>query len=330
MPALMLLFGGMIIMSLFLRVAFVGVSTNQRKGVLVSTFCCPLVSIGMSVYDCEKTIALSVQSILNQTFEGWELIVIDDGSRDGTMTVAEQFHDPRIRIVDGQQNLGLPSRLNQAVQLSKGKYFARMDGDDIAYPERIAKQVSFLDQHPEVDLLATSMSVFTDDASLVGLRPAPVSHDAICAHPWSGFPMAHPTWMGKLEWFRANPYRPDAVRMEDKELLFRTYAKSNFACLAEVLVAYRESSLSFSKTLLARRNFVRALWQASGKHCSPQVALRGTFGQAIRAALDAVALSSGLGYRLLKHRARPASELELTRWIELWRQTTNSVSQPTA
>jgi glycosyltransferase involved in cell wall biosynthesis len=289
---------------------------------------CPLISIGMSVYNCEKTIAVSIQSILNQTFEEWELIIIDDGSRDRTLAVAEQFHDPRIRIVDGRQNSGLPSRLNQAVQLSKGKYFARMDGDDLAYPERFAKQVSFLDRHPEVDLLATSMSVFNDHASLVGLRPAPVSHDAICAHPWSGFPMAHPTWMGKLEWFRANPYRPDAVRMEDKELLFRTYAKSKFACLDEVLMAYRENSMSFSKILLARRNFVRVLWQASGKRCSPQFALRGTFGQAVRAALDAVALSSGLGYRLLRHRARPASEREITRWIAVWKQTTDSVPLP--
>jgi glycosyltransferase involved in cell wall biosynthesis len=289
----------------------------------------PLVSVGMPVLNCEKTIAVSIQSILNQTFTDWELIMIDDGSRDKTLTIATDFHDVRIRIVDGQQNLRLSSRLNQAVQLSKGKYFARMDGDDLAYPERLAKQVSFLEQHPEVDLLATSVSVFNDDASLLGLRPAPVSHDAICAHPWSGFHMAHATWMGKLEWFRANPYSVSAVQMEDKELLFRTYAKSNFACLAEVLVAYRENSLSFSKMLLARRNFVRALWQASGKHCSPQVALRGTFGQAIRVALEAVALSTGLGYRLLKHRARPASERELTRWIEVWRQTLSSVPQPT-
>ena len=248
----------------------------------------------------------------------------------GHSAVAEQFHDPRIRLVDGKRNLGLPSRLNQAVELSSGTYFARMDGDDIAYPERLAKQVVFLNSHPAVDLLATAVSVFRDDGFLLGLRSAPVSHDAICAHPWSGFPMPHPTWMGRIEWFRANRYRTDAVRMEDKELLFRTYSKSHFACLDEVLLAYRESSMSFGKILLARTNFVGALWQASGKHCSLQVALRGTLGQAVRAALDGIALSSGLGYRLLKHRARPASEREVNRWIEVWRQTANSVPRRTA
>jgi glycosyltransferase involved in cell wall biosynthesis len=281
----------------------------------------PVVSIGMPVYNCGKTIAVSIQSILNQTFRDWELIIIDDGSKDGTLATAREFRDPRIRIVDGQRNLGLPSRLNEAVELSGGRYFARMDGDDIAYPERLAKQVAFLSLHPEIDLLATAVSVFRDDGFLLGLRPVPLVHDAICARPWAGFPMAHPTWMGKREWFRANPYHTNAVRMEDKELLFRTYAKSTFACLDEVLLAYRENSMSFGKILLARKNFVRTLWQTLGKHCSFQVAVRGTYGQAIRAALDASALVSGLGYRLLKHRARPASELERTRWIEVWQQT---------
>jgi glycosyltransferase involved in cell wall biosynthesis len=287
------------------------------------------VSIGMPVYNCEKTLATSIQSIVNQTFRDWELIIIDDGSRDKTLTVAEQFRDPRIRIVTGQRNFGLPRRLNQAVQMSTGRYFARMDGDDIAYPERLVKQVAFMDSHSEVDLLATAVSVFKDDGSLLGLRPVPVSHRAICAHPWAGFPMPHPTWMGRLEWFRANPYRANAVRMEDKELLFRTYANSTFACLDEVLLAYRESSLSFSKILLARKNFVRALWQARGKNCSFQVALRGTWGQTARAALDAGAFTSGLGYKLLKHRARPASESEISRWLQVWRETANSVPQIT-
>ena len=289
----------------------------------------PIVSTGMPVFNCEKTVAPSIRSILNQTFENWELFVIDDGSTDRTLAIAKTFGDRRIRVIVGQQNLRLPSRLNQAVQLSTGKYFARMDGDDIAYPERLAKQVAFLDQHPSIDLLATAISVFKDEGSLLGLRPVPVSHDAICAHPWSGFPMAHPTWMGKLDWFRTNPYQADAIRMEDKELLFRTYAKSQFACLDEVLLAYRETTLSLGRNLVSRKNFVRALWRASGRHGSPAVALLGTFSQMLRASFDAAALSSGLGYRLLRHRARPASEYEASRWLKVWQQTLNSV-HPTA
>lgn len=284
----------------------------------------PIVSVGMPAYSCQDSIAASIRSILNQTFTDWELIIIDDGSRDKTLVTAVQFSDSRIRIVDGRQNLGLPSRLNEAVQMSVGKYFARMDGDDIAYPERLAKQVLFLDQHPEVDLLATSMSVFKD-ASLIGLRPAPVSHAAICAHPWAGFPMAHPTWMGRIEWFRANPYRAEAVRMEDQELLFRTYARSTFACLDEVLLAYRENSLSLKRNLLARRNLVRALWQSAGSGGKYWMAARGTLAQLTRALLDAAALSTGLHYKLLRHRARPVPSREIRRWPEVWRRVMPTV-----
>ena len=285
----------------------------------------PIASIGMSVHNCERTIAASIRSILNQTFSDWELIVIDDGSRDRTLATAADFRDPRIRVVDGRENIGLPQRLNQAVQTSTGKYFARMDGDDIAYPERLAKQVSFLDQHPEVDLLGTSMSVFKDGASLIGLRPAPASHAAICAHPWAGFPMAHPTWMGRIEWFRANPYLPKAVRMEDQELLLRTYAKSTFACLDEVLLAYREESLSLRKNLVARHNFVRALWHCARSGGTYWTAARGTLAQLGRTLLDAAALSTGLDHKLLRHRARPAPRQEISRWSEIWRDVTRTV-----
>jgi len=285
----------------------------------------PLVSIGMPVYNCERTLAASILSIANQTFADWRLFVLDDGSQDWTLAIARQFADPRIEVIDGHHHRGLPWRLNQAVEMSAGKYFARMDGDDIAYPERLAKQVAFLDGHPDVDLLAASMSVFTDGGRLLGLRLAPRSHEAICVHPWSGFPMAHPTWMGRIEWFRRHRYRSDAVGMEDKELLFRTYAESKFACLDEVLLAYRENTLPLKKILRARKNFVSVLWRAAGRSCAPTIAVRGIVGQAVRGALDAFALSSGLGYRLLKHRVQPAPEQELIRWQEVRRWTLDVV-----
>ena len=285
----------------------------------------PIVSIGMPVYGCELTIAASIRSIVKQTFTDWELIIIDDGSTDKTLAAAARFRDPRIRMIEGGKNLGLPSRLNQAVRMSTGRYFARMDGDDIAYPERLARQVSFLQQHPEIDLLATSMSVFKDDESLIGVRPVPVSHAEICAHPWAAFPMAHPTWMGKIEWFSANPYCPEAVLMEDQELLLRTYATSTFACLDEVLLAYREESLSLRKNLAARKNFVRALWRSAASGGTYWRAARGTLAQLARATLDTAALSTGLGHKLLRHRARPVPPQEISRWSEIQQEAADTV-----
>jgi glycosyltransferase involved in cell wall biosynthesis len=86
----------------------------------------PLVSIGMPVFNCERTLSTAIQSILNQTYSNWELIIIDDGSRDKTLEVANSFRDPRIEVINDGQNQRLPIRLNQAIALSRGKYFARI------------------------------------------------------------------------------------------------------------------------------------------------------------------------------------------------------------
>src|ERR1039458_2052600 len=96
----------------------------------------PLVSIGMPAFNCEKTLAVAIHSILNQTYSNWELLLMEDGSSDRTPEVAQSFSDPRISVFADQSHKGLVPRLNQAVAMSRGKYFARMDADDVAYPER--------------------------------------------------------------------------------------------------------------------------------------------------------------------------------------------------
>jgi glycosyltransferase involved in cell wall biosynthesis len=284
----------------------------------------PLVSIGMTVRNCASTIGPAIASLIGQTFRNWELLIIDDGSSDATVAVARSFNDSRIvtisavEVIRNRRYYGVAVRLNQAVALARGKYFARMDGDDIAYPERLEKQVRFLDERPEVDLLATSVVVFRENGRLLGYRPTPTAHDDICSHPQAGFPMPHPTWMGRTDWFRKNHYRADARRMEDKELLFRTHARSRFACLNEPLLAYRENSLSVAKIAVARANFIRVLVRNAGQLCTVPDALLGIFGQMARLALDLTAISTGLNYRLLPHRARPVSPSQLRRWQQVW------------
>src|SRR4051812_45056228 len=99
-----------------------------------SNYLTPVVSIGMPAFNSGKSIASSISSILHQSYGSWELLVMDDGSTDETVRVANGFGDQRIRVVADGQHRGLPTQLNRAVQLGRGKYFARMDADDIAYP----------------------------------------------------------------------------------------------------------------------------------------------------------------------------------------------------
>lgn len=140
--------------------------------------------------------------------------------------------DSRIIILQDGLNKGLAVRLNQAISLSKGNYFARMDHDDVFHPARLAMQVDFLDTHPEDDLLATHCVTIDEYDRLIGSLPLAVQHSTICARPWQGFFMPHPTWMGRTEWFRRNPYaEPAPYCCEDQELLLRTYKSCCFAVL---------------------------------------------------------------------------------------------------
>jgi glycosyltransferase involved in cell wall biosynthesis len=280
----------------------------------------PLVSIGMPLFNAERTLSVTVRSLFHQAHENWELFLIDDGSPDGTVGIARSFADNRIRVVEGGVNLGLPSRLNQAVSLAGGTFFARMDQDDVAYPERLARQVEYLVSHPDVHVLGTSVMVFGSEGRPIGVRHAPgCSHTEICAHPCSGFPLAHPTWLGRTSWFRAHPYTADAIMCEDQDLLLRTHSESRFASLAEILLGYREERISIRKLLRTRCCFSRALVREALRRRSPAY-LMGVPQQMLKAAIDMAAITSGLNYRLLRHRARPATEDELRGWAQVWAQ----------
>ena len=213
----------------------------------------PLVSVGMSVHNCADTVGTAIQSIINQSYSNWELILINDGSSDATDSICRLFSDSRIRYICDDQNIGLHYRLNQAIELSRGHYFARMDGDDVSLPSRLEIEAEYLMSHQEVDLVATPILVIDEINSVKGVRGHGMNHRAICACPWRGFTLAHPTWMGKLSWFRKFLYSDNAVRIEDQEILFRSYRTSRFIVLDEPLLAYRDIDLFSKRAALSRR-----------------------------------------------------------------------------
>lgn len=279
----------------------------------------PLVSIGMPVLNCERTLITAVYSILNQTYYNWELLLIDDGSKDKTLTIAQSFNDPRIRVIADGLHMNLPSRLNQAIAMSRGKYFARMDGDDIAYPQRLQAQVEYLENHPDIDLLGTQTIIFGRDGQAMGMTSLKEdSHSEICCRPWSGFSLSHPTWMGKSEWFRAYQYRTQALRMEDYDLLLRTYKTSRFACLPNILLGYRVESLSLKKILTARYHISLTLLEKAFVERDYFFTF-GVLEQAAKALVDIFAITTGLNFKILRHRAgHSVDAAELIQWKQTW------------
>jgi len=278
----------------------------------------PFVSIGMPVKNCERTLRLAVESILAQTHRNWELLLIDDGSSDRTVEVARSFADNRIVLYADGRPRGLVARLNQAIALSRAKYFARMDGDDVAYPQRLERQLAYLESHPDVDLIGAAILVFGRDGTPFGKRVARLDHEAICSSPASGFGLAHPTYVGRIEWFRRHGYREQARRCEDQDLLLRTYRCSRFANLPDILLGYREETIALRKLLPARRFLAIAMFKEFRRQKRLGLAVRGVVGQAMRALLDCAAVGTGLGYAVLRHRAMPITSEERRNWMQLW------------
>jgi glycosyltransferase involved in cell wall biosynthesis len=279
----------------------------------------PKISILLPVFNAEKTLAAAIRSILFQTCGDWELIILDDGSSDNSLQIARSFEDSRIRIISDGRNMKLPSRLNQGIELSRGKFIARMDADDISYPDRLDVQLCFLDANSEIDLVGSRIIIFNDDGNVIGTYPYRQKHSDICIHPWKGFYFPHPTWMGKASWFKSNLYQIDANRMEDQDILLRTYKKSQFECLPVFLLGYRQTRLSLKNILIGRLNlsksFITHLFDDR-----PIKTIEGILGQMGKAAIDVFAITTALGYKILRHRAMPVPDDEIDNWNKVWQK----------
>jgi glycosyltransferase involved in cell wall biosynthesis len=280
----------------------------------------PLISILMPVFNNASTLTTAVQSILGQTFTDWELLIIDDGSTDGTPALAREFRDPRIRlIIDGTGNKGLSARLNQGVDCARGRFVARMDGDDISYPERLQRQSEFLIAHPEVDLLGCGMAIFRGDGELVGMQPARRTHHQICGSPWRSCLLPHATWMGKAGWFRANRYDASRTRAEDRELLLRTRFSSCFAGIPEPMYGYRVDKVSIRKNSIARFTYLRALLSDGVRRHQWLRCMVAVAAESAKCVLDTFALLTRTERILLAHRAPATRDTSRIRnWQNVW------------
>ena len=271
----------------------------------------PLVSIALPVFNGGAALALAVESLLAQTLTDWELLIVDDGSTDGAIDRLRCLGDSRVRVIRDGLNKGLSSRLNQAVALASGRYFTRMDHDDICHPARLACQVEFLAANPLVDLLSTHCVTIDEQARIVGVLPGATSHEEICRRPWQGLYMPHPTWMGRIEWFRCHRYdEPGPYCCEDQELLLRASDQSRYHCLPSNLLAYR----------VRTRTPFKKLWRTRLALTTVQVTYfvqRGDFGGALLSVIAAaIRLLTDFSRRIWRWglKRSPGSNADILEW----------------
>jgi glycosyltransferase involved in cell wall biosynthesis len=204
----------------------------------------PGITIAMPFFNSAATLELSVRSLLNQSYDNFELLLCDDGSHDQGSGIAYRFNDPRVICWSDGRRLGLGARLNECIDRARGPYLTRMDADDIAYPDRLAQQMTFLLDHQEVDLCGGGAMVFGKHGRPLWRFSPPTDHGEIIGFLFLGFPLLHPAWMGRIEWFRRWRYDENTRVAQDQELLLRSYRNSRFANLSQIVLGYREEQIT--------------------------------------------------------------------------------------
>lgn len=216
------------------------------------------VSVVMSVYNGERFLAEAVDSILDQSYQDLELVVIDDGSTDRSAGILEQRRriDPRLRVFP-QSNMGLTRSLNRGVTLSSGRYIARMDADDVADRKRIERQVEFMDAHPAVGLLGTGYYEIDAEGRVLGVKTFPTDDRTLRAALIRYNPFFHASVMLRREVFaEVGLYDERWPLVEDYEMWLRVAARYQVANLAEPLGMRRYDGVNVS----VRRDSEQLAW----------------------------------------------------------------------
>ena len=227
----------------------------------------PPVSIGIPFFNAEKFLLDAIRSVFAQTHQEWELILVDDGSTDGSLEIARSIDDPRVRVVADGKNMRLAARLNQVHSLAKYDFIARMDADDLMAADRIQKQLSFLVENPDVDLVTTGVCSITDDSVPYGVRVVGVGHVPTPYRVLSGaHGIVHAAIVGRKRWFQRNPYDPGDHWGEDYRLWVRSLLANDLSIgfMREPLYFYREEGSASVTKMLDGQRLGRALFLAHG------------------------------------------------------------------
>lgn len=263
------------------------------------------VTVGISYYNPGRFLRLAIQSVFAQSLQDWQLVLVNDGSTDDSPAFVRSISDSRVLSLGDGCDRGLSARLNQIAAVADSPFLARMDADDIMHPMRLERQLAFMQENSDVDVVgsyACSIDVDNRPIGLLGNRPMPRSPFEVFARGC----FVHPSVLARTAWFRSHPYSGLYPRAQDVELWARTVNSSTFRCIPEPLLFYRDVGISQLKKYLATSAQIRAI-VGGGKipgisraQCSSVIARS-------HAKDLAYVMANGLGLEklLVRHRALP-------------------------
>lgn len=219
----------------------------------------PLVTIGLPFYNNFRTLELAIKSVLFQTYNNWELIIINDGSTDESSIIVDYYKkvDSRIYFIDDKENKGLVYRLNQIINIANGEFIARFDADDIMMPTRIEKQIQFLLNHPNFDIVSSAIYTIDENDVPIGKRDNTQIEKTFENIINKTF-ITHPTILGKSFWFKNFRYGL-FHRAEDLDLWLRSFEKSNYFRIQEPLYIYREGNVNIRNYINTSKTFKKII-----------------------------------------------------------------------
>ncbi len=224
----------------------------------------PLISVLMPVYNCQRYLRAALKSVLVQSYRKFEVIIVDDGSTDGTADILRQSAaaDDRVRVIS-RSNMGIVSALNEGLEHARGDLIARMDGDDVALPMRFARQVEYLRLHPECVAVGSCVMLIDSEGEPIRTMCEQQTHEEIDAAHLAGesHAISHPAVMMRTDAVRSvGGYRSAYETAEDVDLFLRLAERGRVANLPEVLLMYRVHASSIGAT--RRSTQAQRAWNA--------------------------------------------------------------------
>jgi glycosyltransferase involved in cell wall biosynthesis len=254
----------------------------------------PKVTVLMSVYNGEEYLNEAIDSILGQTFKEFEFLIINDGSADKTGEILKRYNDPRIRILNNEENVGLTKSLNKGLKLARGEYIARQDADDISMPERLKKEVEFLEQNRNVGLVGTDYFMVNEEGEAVHIVKCLNGCRELKVKLLEGNQFGHGSVMFRRECIdNIGTYREEFKLAQDYDFYLRIAEAYDMANISEPLYNWRINikSVSVKKKMLQDKYALLAIELAKERRQSGKDKLQSLKREEINNFLDSYLIS---------------------------------------
>jgi glycosyltransferase involved in cell wall biosynthesis len=215
------------------------------------------ITIAIPFYNVEKYLIDAIRSVFAQTYQDWELILIDDGSTDNSLKIAKSIKDPRVRVISDGKNKKLAARLNQVTTLAKFDYIARMDADDLMFPNRLEEQLKCFKENLDIDIVTTGVYSVLNNLTIRGIRGQDFEYPKFTDILSRRTGITHAALIAKKSWYQRNKYDEKLSIAQDLDLWIRSSKKNDLKVksISNPLYIYREEdNVKINKILNAYKN----------------------------------------------------------------------------